>query len=86
MDEVLIQKLNDIIARLDEVDVSAPPGELYGYQNVLFSMLDPIARRTTGVPYQVLLDEKMHRPDPWTWIKILTWLSPMLKQGQVMSP
>ncbi len=56
------QKLNDIIARLDEVDVSAPPGELYGYQNVLFSMLDPIARRTTGVPYQVLLDEKIFKP------------------------
>ena len=56
------QKLNDIIARLDEVDVSAPPGELYGYQNVLFSMLDPIARRTTGVPYQILLDEKIFKP------------------------
>ncbi len=56
------QKLNDIIARLDEVNVSAPPGELYGYQNVLFSMLDPIARRTTGVPYQVLLDEKIFKP------------------------
>lgn len=56
------QKLNDIIARLDEVNVSAPPGELYGYQNVLFSILDPIARRTTGVPYQVLLDEKIFKP------------------------
>ncbi len=56
------QRLNDIIARLDEVDISAPPGELYGYQNVLFSMLDPIARRTTGVPYQVLLDEKIFKP------------------------
>jgi beta-lactamase class C len=56
------QKLNDIIARLDEVDISAPPGELYGYQNVMFSMLDPIARRTTGVPYQVLLEEKIFKP------------------------
>lgn len=56
------QKLVDIIERLDEVDISAPPGELYGYQNVLFSMLDPIARRSTGVPYQVLLDEKIFKP------------------------
>ena len=56
------QKLNEIIERLDEVDISAPPGELYGYQNVLFSMLDPIARRTTGVPYQVLLDNKIFKP------------------------
>lgn len=56
------QDLYTIIDRLDEVDISAPPGELYGYQNVMFSMLDPIARRSTGVPYQVLLQEKIFRP------------------------
>jgi len=56
------QELAEIIERLDEVDISAPPGELYGYQNVLFSMLDPIARRSTGVPYQVLLAEKIFKP------------------------
>jgi len=56
------QELPDIIERLVEVDISAPPGELYGYQNVMFSMLDPIARRTTGVPYQLLLEEKIFKP------------------------
>lgn len=56
------QDLYTIIDRLDEVDISAPPGELYGYQNVMFSMLDPIARRSTGIPYEVLLLEKIFRP------------------------
>lgn len=56
------QELPDIIERLDEVDISAPPGQLYGYQNVLFSMLDPIARRSTGVPYEVLMEEKIFKP------------------------
>lgn len=56
------QDIYTIIDRLAEVDISAPPGELYGYQNVMFSMLDPIARRTTGIPYQVLLQEKIFRP------------------------
>lgn len=56
------QELAAIIERLDEVDISAPPGKLYGYQNVMFSMLDPIARRTTGVPYQILLEEKIFKP------------------------
>ncbi len=56
------QDLHTIIDRLDEVDISAPPGELYGYQNVMFSMLDPIARLTTGVPYQVLLEKKIFEP------------------------
>ena len=56
------QDLNTIVGRLNEVDISAPPGELYGYQNVMFSMLDPIARRITGVPYEILLEEKIFRP------------------------
>ncbi len=56
------RELHDIVGRLDEVDISAPPGELYGYQNVMFSMLDPIARRATGVPYQILLEEKIFKP------------------------
>jgi beta-lactamase class C len=56
------EELHSIIERLPEVNISAPPGEVYGYQNVLFSMLDPIARRATGVPYQVLLQEKIFNP------------------------
>ncbi|MGW8317379.1 MAG: serine hydrolase domain-containing protein [Bacteroidales bacterium] len=55
-------ELNDIVDKLDEVDISAPPGELYGYQNVMFSMLDPIARSATGIPYQVLLRERLFAP------------------------
>ena len=56
------QDLPTIIGRLDEVDISAPPGELYGYQNVMFSMLDPIVRRATGIPYQELLKERIFNP------------------------
>ena len=56
------QDLPTIIERLDEVDISAPPGELYGYQNVMFSMLDPIIRRATGIPYQELLRERIFNP------------------------
>ncbi|MDF1575281.1 MAG: serine hydrolase [Bacteroidales bacterium] len=56
------QELYTIIDHLDEVDISAPPGELYGYQNVMFSMFDPIARRSTGIPYPVLLQEKIFKP------------------------
>jgi beta-lactamase class C len=56
------QELPTIIDRLHEVDVSAPPGELYGYQNVMFSMIDPIAQSATGMPYQELLKEKIFKP------------------------
>jgi len=56
------QDLPAIIDRLDEVNISAPPGELYGYQNVMFSMLDPIAKKTTGIPYRDLLQERIFIP------------------------
>ena len=56
------EDLGHIVDRLDEVDISAPPGELYGYQNVTFSMWDPIARRATGTPYQILLKEMIFSP------------------------
>ena len=56
------EELTSIVERLPEVDISGPPGELYGYQNVLFSMIDPILRRSTGVPYQVLLEEMIFKP------------------------
>jgi beta-lactamase class C len=54
--------LGHIVDRLDEVDISAPPGAIYGYQNVTFSMWDPIARRATGIPYQILLEKLIFNP------------------------
>jgi len=56
------EDLPDIVDRLDEVDLSGAPGTLYGYQNVTFSMWDPIVRRATGSPYQVLVDEMIFKP------------------------
>lgn len=56
------EDLPHIISRLEEVDISGPPGSLYGYQNVCFSMLDPIARRASGTPYEVLMDQLLFKP------------------------
>ena len=56
------EELDDIADRLVEVDISAPPGELYGYQNVMFSLMDPILQRITGLTYPELLDQKIFDP------------------------
>ena len=56
------QQLPEIISRLDEVSISAPPGEVYAYQNVMFSLWDPIVRRATGTPYEILVDEMIFKP------------------------
>lgn len=56
------EDLPDIADRLHEVDISGPPGTLYGYQNVMFSLWDPIVRRITGSPYEVLVEEMIFKP------------------------
>ena len=54
--------LEKIMARLSEVDIAAPPGELYGYQNVVYSIYDPIVSAETDKSFNVLLSEKVFIP------------------------
>jgi len=56
------EPLGDIIERLHEVDISAAPGTLYGYQNVVFSMLAPVAEQVSGTSFAQLMDEKIFEP------------------------
>lgn len=51
-----------ILQKLPEVDISAKPGELYSYQNVIFSLIDSIAHIKTGLPYDIILRKKVFRP------------------------
>lgn len=54
--------LSKIIARLDEVDITAPPGQLYGYQNVLYSIYDPITEAKTHKSFNSVIAEKVFEP------------------------
>jgi beta-lactamase class C len=54
--------LEKIIERLDEVDITAPPGKLYGYQNVVYSIYDPIVLAKTEKSFDLLLKEKVFDP------------------------
>lgn len=54
--------LKKIMARLSEVDIAAPPGKLYGYQNVVYSIYDPIVSAETDKSFNVLLSEKVFIP------------------------
>ena len=54
--------LEKIMARLNEVDIAAPPGELYGYQNVVYSIYDPIVTAITDKGFNLLLNEKVFIP------------------------
>lgn len=54
--------LEKIMARLNEVDITAQPGELYGYQNVLYSIYDPISVAKTHKSFNSLIKEKVFAP------------------------
>lgn len=54
--------LTRIMQRLQEVDITAEPGRLYGYQNVMFSLYDTIAAVKTSKTYSNLVKEKVFNP------------------------
>ena len=56
------QEIREILPRLSDVDISGPPGELYGYQNVLFSLFDTIASQLVGKNFEQLLQARIFHP------------------------
>ena len=63
-DDLVEQKvpLDKIMNRLYQANTSAAPGKLYTYQNVMFSLLDPIVEKKTGKNYGEVLKEKLFVP------------------------
>jgi beta-lactamase class C len=51
-----------VFQELPMVEISAKPGVLYSYQNVIFSLLDSIIFIKTGLQYDVLLRKKLFKP------------------------
>ncbi len=51
-----------ILTRLSQVDIAAPPGQIYGYQNVIFSIYDTIAVVKTSEHFGELMNEKVFTP------------------------
>lgn len=54
--------MSEIIMRLNEVEIAAEPGQVYGYQNVLYSLFDTILQVKTQKSYAQLLDEELFKP------------------------
>jgi beta-lactamase class C len=51
-----------ILDELPTVEITAQPGQLYSYQNVIFSLLDTIAFLKTGKNYATLIEKNIFRP------------------------
>jgi len=54
--------LDQIIQRLNEVEIVAPPGLVYAYQNVMFSLFDPIVAVKTKQSFQTNIHDKVFEP------------------------
>ena len=54
--------LDQIMSKLYLANTSAVPGQLYTYQNVMFSLIDPIVAFKTGKSYSDVLKEKIFIP------------------------
>ena len=51
-----------IMDSLSRVNISAPPGHLYGYQNVMFSLYDTLSAIETSEDFGSLMSEKVFLP------------------------
>ena len=69
--------IKEIIPELATVDIAGNPGEYYGYQNVVFSLIDTVAVLKTKRDYGELLYKKIFRPlgmkDASTGYRGLVW-------------
>ncbi|MFW6370766.1 MAG: serine hydrolase domain-containing protein [Bacteroidota bacterium] len=54
--------MSTILERLQNVGISAAPGQVYGYQNVMFSLVDTILAVKTSKNYNQLIKEKIFEP------------------------
>ncbi|MBQ63359.1 MAG: serine hydrolase [Gammaproteobacteria bacterium] len=51
-----------IVTRLDRVDFICEPGECYGYQNVVFSLIGNLVQATTAMDYETFVTNKLFKP------------------------
>lgn len=69
--------IEEIIPELAMVDIAGIPGQYYGYQNVIFSLIDTLAVLKTNKGYGELINRKIFRPlgmkDASTGVKGLIW-------------
>ena len=69
--------IKEIIPELATVDIAGIPGQYYGYQNVVFSLIDTLVELKTGRDYGELVYRKIFRPlgmkDASTGYRRLIW-------------
>jgi beta-lactamase class C len=56
-------KSMDIIwERMSDLAYVCEPGSCYGYQNSIFSLVDPVVKEATTMPYETLVEQRIFKP------------------------
>jgi beta-lactamase class C len=48
--------------RMEDLPFLCQPGQCYGYQNSVFSLVDPVIERASKIPYGQLLEQRIFKP------------------------
>lgn len=51
-----------ILPKFQNINPRCVPGRCYGYQNVLFSQIETVMMKTTGLPYEKLVQQRIFEP------------------------
>lgn len=56
------ETLDPLIYHLRDLNLTGPPGKMYSYQNVAYSVIGKVIESATGKPYDVVMNEKVFKP------------------------
>ncbi|MGA9575711.1 MAG: serine hydrolase domain-containing protein [Lysobacterales bacterium] len=56
------KSMDYIWQRMSDLPYVCAPGQCYGYQNSVFSLVDPVVVKATGQSYAALLEERIFKP------------------------
>lgn len=56
------KSMDTIWTRLSDLDYLCQPGKCYGYQNSVFSLVDPLVKQATTFSYETLVEQRIFKP------------------------
>ena len=56
------KSMETIWQRMSDLDYVCKPGSCYGYQNSVFSLVEPVVKEATTLPYRTLIERRIFKP------------------------
>ncbi len=56
------KSMDTIWQRMSDLSYVCEPGKCYGYQNSVFSLVDPLVEQATALPYETLIEQRIFKP------------------------